>query len=143
MMASVGGQGGRTTAALDDGAAVALAADMPLIDPQSIERLRELDPGGQQGVVDRVLRAYESSLRRHLADIRAAHEAADVDRLARAAHTLKSSSAAVGALGFSTRCAEVELTVRADKAVPSPAMVEGLLHEGQRVLVAIGAMLAP
>lgn len=128
---------------MDEVSAHARAAELPLIDPQSIERLHELDPSGQQGVVERVLRAYENSLRRHLADIRAAHDVGDLDRLARAAHTLKSSSAAVGALGFSTRCAEVELSVRADKAVPSAAQVDALLHEGQRVLVAIGAMLAP
>lgn len=114
----------------------------PVIDPQAIERLRELDPGGQQGVLLRVLRAYESSLARHLVDIGSARDAADLDRLARAVHTLKSSSAAVGAMAFSQRCADIEHIARAGKTMPDAAEVEALIAEGQAVLAAIGAMLA-
>lgn len=125
--------------ALPDGGAAE-----PVIDPQAIERLRDLDPGGQQGVLQRVLRAYESSLARHLADIgQAGHTAADLDRLLRAVHTLKSSSAAVGAMAFSQRCADIEHIVRAEKCMPDAAEVEALLLEGRGVLAAVGAMLAP
>jgi histidine phosphotransfer protein HptB len=119
------------------------AADPPLLDADAIERLRELDPSGQQGVVERVLKAYRSSLDRHLADIAAALPAHDTDRLVRAAHTLKSSSAAVGAMSFSQRCADVELSVRTDKSMPPSQQVEALIHEGHQVLAAVGAMLAP
>ena len=116
--------------------------DEPVIDPQAIERLRELDPDGRQGVLLRVLRAYENSLARHLADMGSARDAADFDRLLRAVHTLKSSSAAVGAMGFSQRCADIELIVRAGKTMPDAADVQALIREGERVLTAVGAMLA-
>lgn len=115
----------------------------PVIDPQAIERLRDLDPGGQQGVLQRVLRAYESSLARHLVDIGSAGDSADLDRLLRAAHTLKSSSAAVGAMAFSQRCADIEQLVRAIKTMPDAAELEALMLEGQGVLAAVRAMLAP
>ena len=121
------------------GAAKALP---PPIDPLSIERLRQLDPTGKQGVVERVLRAYEASLSRHLDDVAQALVAHDADRMARAAHTLKSSSAAVGALAFSQQCADVEHLLRADKVMPDAPQVEALIHEGARVQAAVGAMLS-
>jgi HPt (histidine-containing phosphotransfer) domain-containing protein len=114
----------------------------PVIDPQAIERLRDLDPGGRQGVLQRVLRAYESSLARHLVDIGSAGDSADLDRLLRAAHTLKSSSAAVGAMAFSQRCADIEQLVRAVETMPDAAELEALMLEGQGVLAAVRAMLA-
>lgn len=124
-------------------AAAGVAGKPPLIDPQAIERLRELDPSGQQGVLERVLRAYQTSLARHLTDIAGASASADGDRLARAAHTLKSSSAAIGALAFSQRCADVEHAVRQERRIPEAAQLEALVNEGQQVLAAVGAMLSP
>jgi HPt (histidine-containing phosphotransfer) domain-containing protein len=126
---ALAGEGGAATAA-------------PLIDPQSIERLRQLDPSGQQGVLDRVLRAYEASLGRHLDDVALSLSTGDLDRMARAAHTLKSSSAAVGALTFAQLCADIEHVLRSLKVMPPAPQVEALIHEGARVKVAVGAMLS-
>lgn len=113
----------------------------PVIDPQAIERLRELDPTGQQGVLQRVLQAYETSLTRHLADIATVAGVADLDRLARSVHTLKSSSAAVGALAFSQHCADVEHQARSERRLPEAGELDALIHEGRQVLAAVGAML--
>lgn len=127
-----------------DGAGVGAAGSAalpPLIDPEAIERLRQLDPGGQQGVLRRVLQAYETSLTRHLADVTEAAAQGDSDRLARSAHTLKSSSAAVGAMGFAQHCADAEQAVRQRQAMPDAALVEAMIHEGRRVLRAVGDML--
>lgn len=125
----------------DVGPAAAMPAD-PVIDPQAIERLRELDPSGQQGVLQRVLRAYEGSLVRHLADIGSVSDAGDLERLVRVVHTLKSSSAAVGAMGLSQRCADIEQAVRSGKVMPDAAEREALIDEGRAVLAAVGAMLS-
>lgn len=111
------------------------------LDPQALERLQELDPGGHLGVLKRVLSAYHVSLGRHLDDIAEAHDQADRSRLLRAAHTLKSSSAAVGALNLSGLCAELEREARDSARPPVETGVEALIHEGRRVLVAVGAML--
>lgn len=112
-----------------------------MIDPEAIERLRQLDPTGQQGVLPRVLQAYETTLNRHLADVADAWSKAEADRLSRAAHSLKSSSAAVGALAFAQLCADLEQMVRDRKGLPDGALVEALIHEGRRVLRAVGDML--
>jgi HPt (histidine-containing phosphotransfer) domain-containing protein len=66
----------------------------------------------------------------------------DLDRMARAAHTLKSSSAAVGALAFSQMCADIEHVLRSLKVMPPTPQVEALIHEGARVQAAVGAMLS-
>ena len=113
-----------------------------LLDPESIDRLRQLDPGGQQGVLVRILQAYETSLARNLDDIADAVAAGDAERLRRAAHMLKSSSAAVGALEFAQRCADVEILTGQAGCLPGRADVEAMVHEGRRVLVAVEAMLA-
>jgi len=123
-------------------ARVGAAFAEPVIDPEAIARLRELDPSGQQGVVQRVLRAYETSLARHLGDIAGARDGGDLDRLMRAVHTLKSSSAAVGALAFSQRCADIEQAAREAQSMPEATEIEAVLRQGQVVLAAIGAMLA-
>jgi HPt (histidine-containing phosphotransfer) domain-containing protein len=142
-MASISGPSGRRRDAIDGAGngGGGPGVPVPLIDADAIERLRQLDPTGQQGVLVRVLRAYEASLNRHLGDVGEALAAADSDRLARAAHTLKSSSAAVGAITFSQRCAEIEMTVREGKRMPESTRVEAMIHEGRRVLRAVGDML--
>ena len=113
-----------------------------VIDPQALERLRELDPDGRMGVLTRVLTAYRASLSRQLDDIAVAQAAGDGARLLRVVHTLKSSSAAVGANVLSGRCAALEEACRkVSGAWPDP-QVEALIHEGRGVLRAVEAMLA-
>lgn len=113
-----------------------------MLDPQALERLRDLDPDGRLGVVTRVLTAYRGSLARQVDEIAAAQAGGDGRSLLRVVHTLKSSSAAVGASRLSVRCAELEEACRGVSGPwPGPA-VEALIHEGRAVLAAVEAMLS-
>jgi HPt (histidine-containing phosphotransfer) domain-containing protein len=112
-----------------------------LSDPDAIEQLRRLDPTGSHGLLPRVLQTYRTTLTRHLADMAAAWANAEVDRLSRIAHSLKSSSAAVGALAFAQDCADLEQLMRDRPGLPDGAPVEALIHEGESVLRAVGDML--
>lgn len=120
---------------------------VPTLDAAALERIRALDPDGRHGVLVRVLQAFETSLQRSLQALEAASAAADLDTLARLAHTLKSSAASVGALGLSQRCAEVEAALREQRAHPDhpavdlPAATEQILSEARRALTATAAML--
>jgi len=87
------------------------------LDEQAIARLRELDPSGQGRLLQRVFVAFEASLSRLMPRIEQARDAADSASIRLVAHTLKSSSATVGALGLSRVCAEIEALVR-DQRVP-------------------------
>jgi len=83
-----------------------------VLDEGALARLRELDPDGRHGVVPRVLTAYETALVRQIGQMRAELEAPQSQALAVLAHTLKSSSASVGALALARACESLERRVR-------------------------------
>jgi hypothetical protein len=108
-----------------------------VLDREALARLRELDPTGKGGVLARVLATYTQSLARLLEQLRTARAAADNTALRHVAHTLKSSSASVGALELSSLCADVERTVYEGRADGLPAQLDALAIEGMRVLAAL------
>jgi HPt (histidine-containing phosphotransfer) domain-containing protein len=116
-------------------------APPPVLDSATLDRLRQLDPDGQRGFLGQVLRTYETSLRRYLTTLEGARAQGDLKLAGDTAHTLKSSSAAIGALGFSSRCAEIERMARAGRTDALDAPLGGLLAEADRVLLAVRAML--
>ena len=63
-------------------------------------------------LVQRVVGAFETSANRLLPQLEAAHAAGEWDGVRHVAHTLKSSSASVGAFALSKLCAEVESLIR-------------------------------
>lgn len=82
------------------------------LDEQALARLRELDPEGCLGVVQRVLSAYDKSLSSMAEQLRLQVQRPDAQVVVGIAHTLKSSSASVGALALSRACADLEARLR-------------------------------
>lgn len=119
------------------------AADAAALDAQALERLRELDPDGRHGVVQRVLQTFVASLDKQLRLVAEARDRGDAVAVGNIAHMLKSSSASVGALAFSACCAALEKAIRGGAAVDLAAEVENLLTEGRRALAAVRAILGP
>ena len=113
------------------------------LDATALARLRELDPDGRHGVVMRVLAAFETSLARMLVQLAAQREDGDAGVVSGIAHTLKSSSASVGALALAQACAEVERRLRAGEPGDLGVDVARLVQEGELALAAVGAMLRP
>lgn len=115
------------------------------LDESALDRLRELDPDGRHGVLQRVLTAYETSLARAMDQLQEQREAAvpDAKLVAGLAHTLKSSSASVGALALSARCADVESRLRGGQVAALRDDVEQLLAQCRAARGAVGAMLRP
>ncbi len=113
----------------------------PQLDELALSRLRELDPGGRHGVLQRVLTAFETSLMRLLAQLAAEPDSGHAAVVLSVAHTLKSSSASVGALQLSRTCAEVERRLHDGDAGDLQADVSGLLEAGESALLAVRAML--
>lgn len=115
------------------------------LDTQALDRLRELDPDGRHGVLHRVLTAFEGSLAR-MCTVLQAQAAADVAEpgvVNGIAHTLKSSSASVGALALSRACADVESQLRLNPGRELAPDIQRLLIESAAALVAVRAMLRP
>jgi HPt (histidine-containing phosphotransfer) domain-containing protein len=111
------------------------------LDPAALARLRELDPTGESQLLTRVLRAFQTSVARLMPQLEAARRVGDRATIRLVAHTLKSSSASVGALELSKLCAQVESLTRVESAddldPPFHAMhaaVESTLNAIQRLL---------
>lgn len=116
------------------------AAGMPvagLLDEQALARLHELDPEGKSGLVARVLATYTRSLDSLLAQLATAREAADAQGQRHVVHTLKSSSASVGALKLSELCADIERRLREGPLEGLDGQLDDLRTEGERVLAAL------
>jgi HPt (histidine-containing phosphotransfer) domain-containing protein len=112
-----------------------------VLDPSSLDQLRQLDPTGGSGFVVRVLGTYIRSLERHEAEARHAQSAGQWDVLARAAHTLKSASASVGALTFSQICADIESRIRRQELDQIESCLDRFFSEAARVRDAVQAQL--
>lgn len=91
-------------------------ADLPLepadFDPKPLKEIRSLQGNGGEELVARVIRLYFESAPKLLESMDAAIEENDWHGLQRAAHTLKSSSAHVGAVTLANLCARLELGAR-------------------------------
>jgi hypothetical protein len=115
-----------------------LAQSAPgVLDADALARLQALDPEGKAGLVVRVLATYTQSLQRLLEQIRVARRDADVQQQRLVAHTLKSSSASVGALKLSALCAEVERGLCDGMTGELTSRFDDLIAEGTRVLAAL------
>lgn len=110
-----------------------------VLDAEALARLAELDPTGAAGLVDRVLLTYRVSLQRLLGQLQQARIAADLQSQRHVAHTLKSSSASVGALALAALCAEVERILRDGPVDGLEPHLDAMHREGARVLAALTA----
>ena len=101
--------------------------DAPLggLDAETLARLALLDPSGESRLLERVLKAYQASAARLVPQLVAAQLSGDRNAIRLVAHTLKSSSASIGALALSQRCAQVEAaTGEAAARDASPATLD-------------------
>ena len=119
------------------GAGTVASRGLGVLDTASLDRLRDLDPGARNGLLHRVLRTYTQSLERMLAQWREARAAGDGNALRVLAHTLKSSSASVGALELSALCADVEARLRDQRLQAVEAQLEAVAVEAQRILAGL------
>ncbi|MFN9451462.1 MAG: Hpt domain-containing protein [Rubrivivax sp.] len=119
----------------------ALAPDAAVLDAQALAQLHQLDPQGHSGIVRRVLQTYQRSLERFVADVDHARAAADHPALARLTHTLRSSSASVGAMQLSVLCKRIETGIRGQQLDELPVLLDALRLESGRVQTALAAML--
>lgn len=105
-----------------------------LLDVEALDRLRALDPQGQSGLLARVLTTYAASLRRLLDQLQVARTNADLQGQRHVAHTLKSSSASVGALKLSALCADIERRMRDEPTLPVQSQFDAVTIEAEYLL---------
>lgn len=113
-----------------------------VLDEAALLKLADLDPSGSAGLVPRVLRAYITSLQRLLPQASAALAANDAPALRYVAHTLKSSSASVGAQRLAAVCLLLERRLTPPAVIDCPDLAAQLLAEGQSACAAVEQRLA-
>ena len=111
------------------------------LDASALTRLSELDPTGKSRLLERVLTVYQGSLNRLLPQLQMARRDRDAVAIERVAHTLKSSSATIGALHFAALCAETEAIARSACQDDLDAHVASMLEEVPIVLKTIAKLL--
>ena len=100
--------------------------------------------GGDHDFLAELVETYRADCPRLLAELRAAVVAGDAPAARRAAHTLKSTSASMGALGLAAQCREIEAAAAAgdlaglDGRVERAAATYDEVEAALRVAVASG-----
>ena len=108
-----------------------------VINPAAIAALRELDEPGDESLVDQLVNSFLASADAQLAQIGAALQAADAAAFGRAAHSLKSSAANLGADALAQSYRELEKCGREGRLEDAPDLIERTAREQQRALAAL------
>ncbi|HEV6966144.1 MULTISPECIES: Hpt domain-containing protein [Roseateles] len=113
------------------------------LDTEAIRRLRELDPSGGNKLLERVVAAFSNSLDRLLPDLARARQGdkLDLTTIRHVSHTLKSSSASLGAMALSSRCADIETMARDGRTEGLEEQLDAMLQDIQQVRAALAALL--
>jgi two-component system sensor histidine kinase/response regulator len=82
------------------------------LDNAAIEAVRQLDPDGNDRLLQRLIALYRDDSSQLLADIDNGLKTSNAEAIARAAHTLKSSSANLGATGVAAIARQIEHSAR-------------------------------
>ncbi len=112
-----------------------------VLDPQALKRLHDLDPHGDNKLLERVLKAFEASVGRLQPMLLEAHSNGDLSGISHVAHTLKSSSASIGAIKLSQMCAEIEMMIRQGSGGDLGHRVDSLSVEIDLVLQSLRSLL--
>lgn len=110
------------------------------LDESALSRLRELDPSGQGRLLDRVFAAFESSAGRLMPQLAEARKSGDLSGMRFVAHTLKASSASIGATRLSRLCEQIEAMARQSMDDGLPARLDDMTAEMDQVLEYLRAL---
>lgn len=117
------------------------ASGRAVLDEQALQRLRELDPGGENRLLERAFKAFEVSIGRLMPQLLEAQEKGDFKSIALVAHTLKSSSASLGAAELSRLCSEIETRVRQGNHADLAPRIAAMCAETDHALGSLRAVL--
>jgi CheY-like chemotaxis protein len=121
----------------------AATGDLPggQINRQALENIRALSAVHGDALLERVLQAYLDDTPTHLQTLQQAIAIGNISQIRKAAHSLKSSSANVGADVMAQRCKEMEQLARHDTTAGAAALLADMDRSFQAVRQALGAIL--
>jgi CheY-like chemotaxis protein len=116
------------------------AADQQ-INRQALDNIRALSASNGDALLERVLQAYLDDTPTHLHTIGQAIASGNASQMRKAAHSLKSSSANVGAEALAQRCKELEQLGRNDTTAGAAVLLAEMERSFQAARQALGAIL--
>ncbi|OPY89302.1 MAG: Signal transduction histidine-protein kinase BarA [Syntrophus sp. PtaU1.Bin208] len=114
----------------------------PAIDREALNTLAALQPDGAKALLTKLITVYFDSSSKQMKSILDAIKGQDLPSLLTAAHTLKSSSASLGARIFAEQCKDLEMMARSGVIEGAETRAEPLEREYGRVREALDLYLA-
>jgi len=118
-------------------------AELPRIDPEAIENLRSLNPGDNDEFLREIIGIFLEDTPQRIAELETGLAAADTPAFARAAHSIKGSSANLGALRLKQIAEKIEHGSRQDGSGSAVADVALLKTEFAATGAELGKFLKP
>jgi PAS domain S-box-containing protein len=115
--------------------------DGDAFDLTAIERIRDMERRGAARLLERLITTYLATAAKLVADAERALEHDDAPALRQAVHTLKSSSANLGAVRLARQCAALESLARAGRVLAARQDWPAAREEYGRVVHALQAMV--
>jgi|GEM_PF-1633093 len=115
----------------------ALEKENPVLDPRVLNSLREFAGAKAQKVISQIIKQYLEDAPERLHAITTAATAQDTEALRKAAHSLRSSSANLGAITVAQLCKTVENIARSGTTEGTSEAIKQLQTEYARVEVAL------
>lgn len=115
--------------------------DSPVLDPQSIENLRALNPGDNDEFLREIAGIFLEDTPQRIAELDQSALAADVPKFTRAAHSIKGSSANIGATALRAAAEKLEHMARAQGLAGVAPLVEQVKAEFTRTQAALHTLI--
>lgn len=112
-----------------------------VINMQALDNIRALSADRGGALVQRVINAYVADTPQHLKTLHLAIGARDTTSVRKVAHSLKSSSANVGAEALAQMCKDMEILGRNDSTEGAAGILTDMEHEFQAVRDSLSAIL--
>ena len=104
-------------------------SDFPIIDPVAIENLRALNPGDNDEFLREIVGIYLDDTPVRIGELEASLTNRDMEKFVRAAHSIKGSSANLGALALRAVAERLEHHARNHGWNDAPTMVDEVKTE--------------
>ena len=117
-------------------------AEVLVIDPESIENLRALNPGDNDEFLREITGIFIEDTPLRIAELEQSLAAADLPKFTRAAHSIKGSSSNLGAMALRAAAEKLEHQARTEGLADVAALMTSLKAEFERAHAALTALLA-
>ncbi|HTB80632.1 MAG TPA: Hpt domain-containing protein [Opitutaceae bacterium] len=115
----------------------------PILDPEALENLRALDPDGGDVFLREVAGIFLEDTPKRLAELEQSLAAADAATFIRAAHSIKGSSANLGAMALRAVAEQIEHNAKKEGLAGAGALIGELKTEFDRARTALNELLPP